>query len=316
MIKISHSRVQTYLSCPYAHYLRYVERIIKKGKTRPLSFGSDFHKLLELRSNKRKVKSELRQIKENYYDLDPASQTELGEDYINDLKDIFTDYMKVYKGTPMPSRTEIKFEIPIGKYLGEVVAFNGVVDEIYESEDGLIIGEHKTFSRKPDLVTVVMNTQKCLYAKAVQLLTGDLPHGVMWDYIKSSPAQEPVWLENSCRFSEAKSNNITQYSWERSCKKHGIEDADVINKGKELYGENIHNFFFRYTEDYIPQMVEQIFQGFKFTARDILNHGEKNKTRHTGPNCSWCEYKDICYVELTGGDASYTRKKDYQERKD
>lgn len=311
MITISHSRVQKYLTCPYAHYLNYVEKIVKKGKSRPLSFGSDFHKLLELRADKQAVKSAFRGIKEAYYDLDSASQADLGDDYLQDLKDIFMDYMKLYKDTPIPDKTESSFEIPFVRYQGEVVAFVGVIDEIYETEAGLIIGEHKTFSRKPDLVTIVMNTQKCLYAKAVQLLTGSLPHEVMWDYIKSSPAQEPVWLDKSGRFSEAKSNNITHYSWVRACKKHDVTDPEVVNKGKELYKDNIHSFFFRYTEEYIPQMVEDIFAGFKYTAKEIVKNGEKNKTRHTGPNCSWCDYKDICYAELTGGNAEYIKQRDY-----
>lgn len=239
---------------------------------------------------------------------------DLGDDYLQDLKEIFIDYMKVYKGTPIPDQTETKFEIPIGKYHGEIVAFNGVIDELYEQETGLTIGEHKTFSRKPDLVSIVMNTQKCLYAKAVQILTGSLPREVMWDYIKSSPAQEPVWLEKSGRFSESKNNNITAYSWSRACKKLGIEDPEVISKGKELYDGNIHNFYFRLTEEYLPEMVEEIYSGFKYTAIEIVKRGEQNKTRHTGPNCSWCEYKDICYAELTGGNAEYVRQKDYVER--
>lgn len=315
MITISHSRVQTYLNCPYAHYLRYVEKIIKKGKSRPLSFGSDFHKLLELRKDKKAVKSAFKTIKEAYYDLDPASQMDLGDDYIQDLKEIFTDYMKVYKGTSIPDQTETKFEIPIGKYHGEVVAFNGVIDELYETETGLIIGEHKTFNRKPDMVTIVMNTQKCLYAKAVQLLTGTLPQEVMWDYIKSSPAQEPVWLEKSNRFSEASNNNITTFSWERACKRRGITDPDIVGKGKDLYAGNIYNFYFRYNEEYIPQMVDEIYSGFKYTAIEIVKNGEKNKTRHTGPNCSWCEYRDICYAELTGGNVEYVKERDYTERR-
>lgn len=316
MITISHSRVQSYLSCPYAHYLRYVEGIIKKGKSRPLSFGTDFHKLLELRKSKSDVKKAFASIKESYYDLDSASQAELGDDYLEDLKEIFTDYMRVYKNTPIPNKTEQKFEIPIGKYNGEIVAFNGVIDEIYEGENGLTIGEHKTFSRKPDLVAVVMNTQKCLYAKAVQLLTGSLPREVMWDYIKSSPAQEPTWLEGSSRFSEAKSNNITEYSWVRACKKKGLTDKETLSKGKDLYSGNIHNFFFRYTEEYIPDMVEEIFSGFKYTAKEIVSRGEKNKTRHTGQNCAWCEYKDICYAELTGSNAAYVRERDYKRKED
>lgn len=314
MITVSHSRVQTYLSCPYAHYLRYIEGIIKKGKSRPLSFGSDFHKLLELRSDKKALQKAFENIKEAYYDLDPASQEELGEDYIEDIKQIFVDYMRFYKGAPLPDKTEMPFEIPIGKYNGEIVAFNGVIDEIYETENGLTIGEHKTFSRKPDRVFIAMNTQKCMYAKAVQLLTGSLPREVMWDYIKSSPAQEPIWLEKSGKFSEAKNNNITEYSWLRACKEKGITDKDILVKGKSLYGGNIHGFFFRLTEEYLPQMVEDIFQGFLYTTKEIVRNGEKNKTKHTGQGCSWCEYKDICYAELTGGNVEYVKQRDYKER--
>lgn len=314
MITVSYSRVQTYLSCPYAHYLRYVEGVIKKGKSRPLSFGSDFHKLLELRSNKKALKAAISDIKEAYYGLDPASQEELGEDYIEDLKQIFSDYMKLYKGTPLPDKTEVPFEIPIGKYNGEIVAFNGVIDEIYETENGLTIGEHKTFSRKPDRVFIAMNTQKCMYAKAVQLLTGSLPREVMWDYIKSSPAQEPIWLEKSGKFSEAKNNNITEYSWLRACKERGITDKSILAKGKDLYAGNIHGFFFRLREDYLPDMVEDIFQGFLYTAKEIVRNGEKNRTKHTGQGCSWCEYRDICYAELTGGNVEYVKQRDYKER--
>ena len=85
-------------------------------------------------------------------------------------------------------------------------------------------------------------------------------------------------------------------------------------KGKDLYGGNTLGFFFRYNEEYIPQMVDEIYNGFKYTAKEILNHGSTNKTRHTGPNCSWCEYRDICFAELTFGNADYVREKDYTER--
>jgi len=314
MITISYSRMQTYLSCPYSHYLRYIEGIVKKGKSRPLSFGSDFHKLLEVRKDKSKVKSVFKIQKESYYDLDSNSQTELGDNYLEDLKTIFTDYMKLYKDTSLPDQTEVPFEIIIGKYHGELVVFNGIIDEIYNTDEGVIIGEHKTFNRKPDMTFIVMNTQKCLYSKAVEQIAGELPIYVQWDYIKSTPAQEPVWLDKSQKFSEAKSNNITPFSWRRACISKGITDKDNLKKGEDLYGGNIYNFFFRLQDDVIPQMVDEIYDGFLYTAKEIVSRGEKNKTRHTGTNCSWCEYKDICYAELTGGNVEYVKSKDYTER--
>lgn len=313
MLKISHSRVSCYLSCPYMHYLRYVEQLKRKGKSRPLSFGSDFHKLLELRADKAKLRKAFSQIKETYYDLDPKSQMELGDTYLEDLQHIFQDYSKVYKHETLPNKTEQTFDIQIGKYHGEPVIFTGIIDEIYEQEDGLKIGEHKTFSRKPDMLFILMNTQKCLYAKAVQLLMGVFPAKVMWDYIKSTPAKSPVWLKSG-KFSEAKNENITKYSWVRACKEKGITDKDVLKKGSKLYGGNTSNFFFRLEEDYIPEMVDEIFEGFKYTAKLIAKQGELNKTKHTGTNCSWCDYKQICYAELTGGNVEYVKKKDFEGR--
>ena len=312
MEKISHSRVQCYLSCPYSHYLRYVERLRKKTKSRPLSFGSDFHKLLEVRiKGKSAVKQAFTEIKEQYYNLPSTSQIELGDDYLDCLKEIFVDYMKIYQNDAKPDVTEQTFDIPIFRYKGEDVLFTGVIDEIYFKDSGVVIGEHKTFNRKPDLLTIAMNTQKCLYAKATQLLTGSLPREVIWDYIKSTPAQEPIWLEKSGRFSEAKNTNITQFSWERACKKRGVEDLTVINK-KFAYTGNLPNFFFKLTEEYIPEMVEDIWQSWLYTAKDIMRQGSKNKTKHTGQNCSWCDYRQICYAELTGGNVEYTKEQDFE----
>lgn len=314
MIKVSHSRVSCYLSCPYSHYLRYVERLSKKGKSRPLSFGSDFHKLLELRGDKSKLKSGFDAIKNTYYDLSPQNQVDLGDSYLDDLKTIFNDYQKVYRNHELPDKTEMKFDIEMGKYHGESVVFTGIIDELYETENGLIIGEHKTFTRRPDMLFIVMNTQKCLYAKAVQFLTGSLPSQVMWDYIKSTPAKEPIWLEKSQKFSEAKNDSITPYSWRRACKARGITDSSELKKGN-MYSGNVHNFFFRLTEDYIENMVDDIYESFKHIAKDIVRQGEKNRCKHTGNNCSWCDYKQLCYAELTGGNTDYIRKKDFEERR-
>lgn len=310
MITVSHSRVGCYLSCPYAHYLRYVEKLTKKTKSRPLSFGSDFHRLLEHRIDPDKLPKVLEEITEKYYDLDPASQSELGGDYLEDLQTIFNDYSILYKDQEYPQYTEVRFEIPIGKFRGEQVYFVGVVDEIYE--DGMI-GEHKTFNRKPDVRTIVMNTQKCLYAKATEMMTGHMPKEVQWDYIKSTPAAEPIWLEKSGRFSESKNANITPFSWLRACSDRGIADEEQFQKAAAYEG-NIPNFFFRLREEYLPDMVNEIYSGFLYTAKEVVKNGEKNKTRHTGQGCSWCEYKDICYAELTGGNAAYIKEKDFKGR--
>lgn len=309
---ISYSRVSGYLRCPYSHYLRYVEKITGTAPARPLHFGSDFHKLLEVRRSKKRVKAEWSRMRDEFYQMPASWQAELGENYPDDIKVIFSDYMAMWKDTPLPTETEHKFEIPIGTENGEEIIFVGIIDELYQYDGGIDIGEHKTFSRPPDMNTLVMNTQKSLYCKAAELLWGDLPKKVRWDYIKSTPAKYPIWLEKSGRFSEATSKDITPRSWLRACKERGIDDPEILKKADNYKG-NESNYFFRVEQDVYPEMVEEVFQGFVYTCRDIVNRGQENRVKNLTRDCAWCDYRDICMAEMSGGDRDYVIAQKFQK---
>lgn len=315
-MNISYSRVASYMSCPYAHYLNYELGVRLAKPVKPLYFGSDFHKLLELRGDSKAIKQAKKEIKEAYYDLKPGWQAELGETYVEDLFSIFKDYCRVYREAPIPTITEKDFELPMFEHKGEPYLFKGKIDELYlrkqrsTGKKYIKVGEHKTFSRRPDTNTLVMNVQKNLYAKAAHILYGVLPRSVIWDYIHSTPAMEPIWLEKSKRFSMAKSGQITPFSWLRACKARGITDEETLARAEDFKG-NIPAFFFRVEQDFIPQMVESTWEGFMFQAKLIARYGAKNKTKNMTRNCSYCSYRDICYTELTGGNLLYLLQRNY-----
>ena len=259
MIHISYSRESSYLRCPYQHWLRYVRRLEKKKPERPLYFGTDFHKLLELRNEPEALRDAKEQIRDTSYAMPASGHGVVGEQYGEDWFCIFRADRRVYKGVRQPQVTEHEFELDVGTCKGEPIVFVGKIDELYllkhSGVKSITVGEHKTFSNKPNMDILVMNTQKCLYAKAVQFLRGILPDKVKWDYIRSTPAAEPIWLEKSKRFSEAASTKITPMSWKRACKAHGILDPEIIQKG-EKYKSNIPEFFFQVELDIDPAMVE------------------------------------------------------------
>lgn len=298
------------MSCPYKHYLSYVENLKTRVPARPLTFGKDFHKLLQFRNDKQALKESFESIKDTYYDMPSRFQTELGENYIEDLKTIFNDYRKVWKNSDEPIKTEYEFMIELGKFAGEPVVFHGLIDEVYE---GNVMGEHKTFSRQPSMDILAMNTQACLYAKAWEFETGEKFERVQWDYIKSNPAAYPVWLEKSGRFSEAKNNNITHLSWARACKEKGITDKETIKKGL-AYEQNIANFFFRCGIELMPHMVDSVWDDFKIVIKDVVRNGEKNKVKNITRDCSWCNFRPICYAEFTGADVNYVKNTDFEVR--
>lgn len=308
-ITISYSRVSSYLSCPQAHNYSYVERIKPKGVVRPLTFGGDFHKLLEHRGSE-KLPDVYNEIKDTYRELDGRQQSQLGDEYLEELFEVFEDYTQYWYGAERPVKTEHEFKIHIANYKGIPVYFVGKIDELYK--DGSI-GEHKTFNQRPDLSILTMNQQSMLYAKAAQLEFGKLPPKIRWDYIKSRPAERPMWLEKSGRFSAAKSSKITHLSWLRACDEREIEDEEIRAKAEE-YRENIHNFFFRYEVDIIPEMVEVVWNDFLSVVKQILTKSETNKVKNVTRDCSWCKFRPLCYAQFTGADVEYIKKTDYQSR--
>lgn len=318
MITVSYSKVSSYRGCPQRYHWKYVDGLRPRKKSRSLSFGSDFHKLLECRINPKLLEDAKKDIEEKYDMLNANQQEELGEDYLNTLFNQFEDYQKRWENAEKPTTTEYEFYLPLGKFKGEEVMFHGIIDELYfNKETGSIdvIGEHKTFSKKPDMSILAMNTQVCLYAKAVQQEFGVMPSRVRWDYIKSETAKEPVWLEKSQRFSEASNSSITPYSWLRACKRKGITDEAVLSKAK-LYEPNIDNFFFRCEMDIYPEMVESIYKDFKNSVKDMLTRGSTNATKHVCKDCSWCDYQSLCYGQFTGADLDYIITKDYTFKED
>ena len=293
-----------------------MRRLEKKKPERPLYFGTDFHKLLELRNDPAALKEAKQNIKDTFYALPPSYQSDLGDNYVQDLFTIFKDYRQVYRDVRQPQVTEKEFEFEVGKVKDEPIVFVGKIDELYllkhQGVKSIIVGEHKTFSNKPSMDFLVMNPQKCLYAKAAYFLKGILPDKVKWDYIKSVPASEPIWLDKTKRFSEAASTKITPMSWRRACKERNILDPDILAKG-DRYTSNISEFFFQVELDIDPAMVETIWDGYMYTAKQIVRFGESNKTNVTR-DCSWCPYRDICYSEMTGGDTEYIIARDFEDK--
>ena len=169
-MRISYSRFSTYLKCPYKHYLAYYEELEAKKPVRALYFGTAFHKLLQYRKDPILLAKAKEEIGEEYYDLDPKWQQELGEDFIVELAAVLEDYSYIYQDAKLPTQTERPFELTVANYKGEPIIFNGIIDGVYKyKQDGekcLKLADHKTFTRAPHPDVMLMNTQKLLYIKA------------------------------------------------------------------------------------------------------------------------------------------------------
>ena len=317
-MKFSYSRVSSYRQCKQQHYFGYIEEIKPKTTSRPLSFGGDIHRLLEATyGNERNIFDELAAIRDTYENLTEDKQMSLGETYLEDLETVLEDYK--ISNPPIAGvtliGTEIKFEIPtnVKSADGTVSVFNGVIDKLEQDSDGnYLVTDYKTFSRKPDSDMLVMNTQSMLYAKAVEILYGKKPTKMVWKYIKSTPADEPIFIEKSQRLSRAFSDKVTLESWNRACTRHCLEDA-LTDEEREKLIQNRSSYYFTVELPVLPIMVERIWKDFLKTVREMKWYSN-SKVMNISSNCSWCDYKPICLAQCTGADVEYIKQKDYEKR--
>jgi hypothetical protein len=99
----------------------------------------------------------------------------------------------------------------------------------------------------------------------------------------------------------------------RACKEKGITEPDILAQSQQYQG-NENNFFFRVEQDIYPEMVEDVFDGFVYTCKDIIRRGSKNRTKNITRDCAWCDYRDICMAEMSGGDRNYIIKEHFKTR--
>lgn len=308
-IKVSYTRVSLYAGCPQAHYFQYVRRLRKIVVPRPLSFGSDFHRLVAAIRSQAMLSTLKAEISQKYYEASAVQQAALGADYLDNLFTVFDDYQRMYPQTDDHAvEHEVYFEHLMGKAKGVPVYFIGYIDEVLPKRT---LGERKTFSQAPAHQSLVMNMQSCLYSKAYETMFGHKPRQIRWDHIKSSQASMPALLKSGV-LSTAQSQSITPYSYRRACKLHGLPFDKTVAEG---YRPNLSNFFFRTTIDVQPRMVDRVYADFKSLVKEIVvGPGQCDQRKSLTANCNWCNYKDLCMAEFTpGADIAHIIKKDFTE---
>ena len=195
-----------------------------------------------------------------------------------------------------------KREIEFNLELRKDVIFTGKIDAIVEKPDHILLVEHKTFSQKPNSIVFDMNAQALLYGKALRLLGyKDKPIKVLWDYIHSKPAQEPVIVDGKIK--TTKNSKVIPQSFMRAVERLGVGSKEMKNKSLE-FSDNIPNFFFRKEVILFDNAIESFWEDTINTIKMIYKFGETCKSKNITRDCSWCDYQPICVLELNGGDVN------------
>lgn len=310
--KVSQSKVNTWLRCHLASYYKYVKKLAKKKKARPLVFGTIVHEMVEANANSDNPFDKLKEIDKQQGAMFASEREEYGN-LIEDVTNIMTDYFDFWPEKSMrfirhnKKAAEHVFEVDIGD---DIVA-TGKLDAIGVTPNKLRwLVEHKSGRNLPNEDHRWRNLQSNLYIKIMEIIGLKPVDGTCWDYIRSKPPTKPQ-LKKDGTLSTRKLDTLPS-AVKVAFKEHGISLNNPAAKAiLEEAIANRRNYFQRIFTPAKPRIMEKVFKEFFEAARDMRDNLGKKTFRHFGRHCEWCEYEGLCRAELTGGDVDFLIAKDY-----
>lgn len=319
--KVSQSKVKVYRRCKYAYHLRYVEKLRKKVKSRPLQFGTIVHSLLEADAEGDDPFDVLKKIEKENVKLFKAEREMYGE-IISDVRQIMTEYFDYWPEKDLRFERynkrsgEHEFNIDMGVFdqgLSGVV-WNGKIDAIGRTPNKLRwIVEHKTFSRRPNDDERWRNLQSASYITVVQVLGWGEVDGMCWDYIRSKSPVRPGILQNG-QLSQ-KNIDTLPITVRETCKELELNPKEYGGFIKRV-ADSRSDWFQRIHTPVNQEVVTSVMGDFLDDTRRMVEDHGKNKSKNIDRHCSWCDFEGICRAELQGLDADYVRQKDFTVSKE
>lgn len=309
-INISQSKVKTWRQCRRAFHNKFVLGIQKKKKTRPLMFGSIVHEVIEAHMEGKKWRKVLKKLEK---DLGPMFRKER-EMYGNILKDIeyiMEDYFEYWEGSIKPiehdgrsSEYEFRIELDTGLW------FTGKIDAVVRARKMKWIMEHKTFNRMPSEHERWRSVQGSVYFRAAEEMGFPTLDGVLWDYVSSKPCNVPGELTATGKISQARIDTLPSRvnAWIEE-EGHKAKDFKKMLADAEA---NRRNRFIRVFSPVKPRVVDNIWNDFVDTAKEIQDNFGKKKDQNIGRHCSWCDYQMLCEAEVKDSDLEWLLKREYQ----
>lgn len=308
---VSQSKVKLYRKCRYAYHLKYVENLKRKTSKRPFKFGKIVHSMLEAHANGDDPFLELRKINLKEAKLFDAEKEMYGN-IIEDIANIMDEYLEYWDEKDLvPIRVNRRSaEHPFEIEIEDGLSFKGVIDEFDKTPNKLKwLTDHKTFTKLPDEETRWINIQSSVYLRANDML-GWVPNlaGTCWNYVRSKPPSRPEMLKSK-KLSEKNIDTLPNVVYE-VLRQHKLKAKDypkLINMAENNRGK----FFFRIFTPVSKKVVDNIFNGFVDTAREMSQcHGTK-KDKNIDLHCKFCDYAQICKAELTGSDVDFVKEREY-----
>lgn len=323
ILSVSHSQVKTYRRCPKQWSYKYIDRLVRKEKSRAPYLGNWLHRCLETFYESGDWKIGHKEYLEQWNSLFDEEREALSEK--NGplpvlVRRIMRSYLWYWKHDGWKVLgVEYEFEVPVGSFVVNgvkvIVHANGKVDLVVEDEETELrwVVDHKSTGQIPDQGAFhASDPQLLIYPEGVKPEFGEVA-GVVYNYIRSRPASIPQLTKKTGELSRRKI--VTDYPTAlKFLKDNGMDPADYsdflrpLRKGSPLLK--------RYRLPREKVVTQQVMTDFVATAQEIYFEGFKdNHVRNITKDCAtMCDFHDLCRGELNGYDMTHLRRAKYTLR--
>jgi PD-(D/E)XK nuclease superfamily protein len=313
-VRVSHSRVKTWNRCHKQYEYKYVEKLRPKKKNRNLELGSWVHELLMLWRDGEDWKSRHKEFTAEFMDYFEEEREDLG-DLPNDVMRIMRSYVRQYGIKDRKDFVVIDTELDEIITLPSGLEINVVIDLIVEDRRGGLWGwDYKTRTQFDPKDLILLDPQYSIYYKAMEVMGYNKMMGFVVDEIRKKAPTVPKSLARG-GLSRAKNIDTDVWTYMAAIREHGYNPdhyADILSH----IATNQRERFFRRT--YLPKdppVLKRITREVIQASREMQN--TKIYTRSVDKSCVWgCDYRDLCIVDLHGGDSSTMKKMNYTKRTD
>lgn len=321
-ITVSHSKIKVWRKCRRLYHYKYVERLQRKTKGRPLMFGSMIHDALELKLAGKSPAPVYREADKELKKMFREERIALGVDgIVGEAEQVVNFYCDYYKNDGL-KYLGVEFEFAVEVIPG--VILEGFIDAIVQDERGDVwILERKTCKNIPEEKTRQSDVQTVVYRYVIphlkirqgrKLVPIPEVRGIIWDYVRSKVPTKPEVLKNG---SISKNRNIDTIPavYLAAVKEAGLDPKDYKEFLDNLKGAEV-NFLRRIKLPFSKTLVNEVMEDFKESTTELASLHGKTRARNLGRDCSWCEFYNLCQTDLRGGDREGLLKHDYEVKKD
>lgn len=324
-MRLSNSKAKTFRRCQKSYDFKYVRKLRPRKRSRPLELGSWVHDLLQHYYDGQDWLKRHKVLEAEFNNLFEEEREELG-DLPSDALRLMRSYLRTYKGDRSQYRI-IDTEVDELVTLPNGDEFNFIIDLVVEdlTLGGIWLWDHKNVTKflPPDFLMI--DTQLTRYhwaAKKLERFKGHNILGVCFNEIRTkAPTVPAVLKDGSLTRRQNQDTDLTTFLWAMKY----LDERELSWEEKvEFYKPTLRRIksqqegrFFRRT--FMPKdpVTTKIMMKDLMVTADEIREAEDRGYFPRSPDkaCTWCDYLELCQVELMGADTSNTIKLKYTRKR-